>query len=99
LPAEFVDNSFSGWNGRARIEWPNRGYAVAIEADPAIRLTHFYSLGADCPIFCFEQITHQIDAFNLPASRMRPACAYSPPARKRRCGSATPPNGSELMCG
>jgi aldose 1-epimerase len=66
LPAEFVDNSFSGWDGRARIEWPSQQYAVSIQADPAIRLTHFYSLGADCPIFCFEQVTHQIDAFNLP---------------------------------
>ena len=68
LPAGFIDNSFSGWDGRARIEWPEQGYAVTIEADPAIRLMHVYSLGADCPIFCFEQITHLIDAFNLPGA-------------------------------
>ena len=68
LPAEFVDNSFSGWDGRARIDWPEQGYTVSIEAVPAIRLTHFYSLGKDCPIFCFEQITHLIDAFNLPGT-------------------------------
>jgi aldose 1-epimerase len=68
LPPEFVDNSFAGWDGRARIEWPEQGYFVDVEADPKIRLFHFYSLGADCPIFCFEQITHLIDAFNLPGS-------------------------------
>jgi aldose 1-epimerase len=68
LPPEFVDNSFSGWDGRGRIEWPDQGYAVSIEADPAIERFHFYSLGADCPIFCFEQISHLIDAFNLPGA-------------------------------
>lgn len=66
LPPEFVDNSFSGWDGRARIEWPAQDYAVAIEADPDIDICHFYSLGADCPIFCFEPVTHVIDALNLP---------------------------------
>ena len=68
LPDEFVDNSFSGWDGHARIEWPAQGYAVVIEADPGIHLAHFYSLGAGCPIFCFEQITHMIDALNLPGA-------------------------------
>ncbi|MDQ3560509.1 MAG: aldose 1-epimerase [Pseudomonadota bacterium] len=43
LPPEFIDNSFSGWDSRARIEWPDGGYAVTIEADPAIRLSHFYA--------------------------------------------------------
>jgi aldose 1-epimerase len=68
LPADFIDNSFSGWDGRGRIEWPDQDYAVAVEADPAIRLYHVYSLGAACPIFCFEQVTHVIDALNLPGS-------------------------------
>jgi aldose 1-epimerase len=66
LPPGFVDNSFSGSDGRARIEWPSQRYAVSIEADPEIDICHFYSLGADCPIFCFEPVTHVIDALNLP---------------------------------
>ncbi len=68
LPPDFIDNSFAGWDGRARIEWPDQGYAVLVEADPAIRLYHLYSLGADCPIFCFEPVTHVIDALNLPGT-------------------------------
>jgi aldose 1-epimerase len=67
LPDEFIDNSFTGWDGRARIEWPQAGYAVAIEADPAIRLSHLYAPGPHMPFYCFEQITHMIDAFNIPA--------------------------------
>ena len=67
LPPEFVDNSFTGWDGRARIEWPREGYACSIEADPAIKLTHLYAPGPEVPYFCFEQISHMIDAFNIPA--------------------------------
>lgn len=66
LPPEFIDNSYSGWDSQARIEWPGQGYAVTIEADHAIRLSHLYAPGPEMPIFCFEQITHMIDAFNLP---------------------------------
>ncbi len=68
LPPDFIDNSFAGWDGTAHIEWPHRAYAVSVEAHPAIRLYHVYSLGADCPIFCFEQVTHVIDALNLPGA-------------------------------
>src|SRR5687767_12767910 len=28
LPRDFIDNSFAGWDGQARIEWPERSYAV-----------------------------------------------------------------------
>jgi len=66
LPPDFIDNSFAGWDGRARIEWPSLLYAVAIEADPEIRLSHVYAPGPQFPFFCFEQITNMIDAFNLP---------------------------------
>ena len=67
LPAEFIDNSFTGWYGHARITWPERRYAVTVEADPAIKLTHVYAPQPELPFFCFEQITHMIDAFNIPA--------------------------------
>jgi aldose 1-epimerase len=68
LPPEFVDNSFSGWDGFGRIEWPGDRYAVTVEADPNVKIWHFYSLGAQCPIFCFEQVTTVIDAINIPGS-------------------------------
>ena len=67
LPTEYIDNSFTGWDGQARIEWPDQGYAVTIKADPAIKLSHLYAPGPELPFFCFEQITHMIDAFNIPA--------------------------------
>jgi aldose 1-epimerase len=68
LPAGFIDNGFAGWDGRARIEWPDRGVAVEIEADPGVRFYHVYSLDADCPFFCFEPVTHANNAFGKPGT-------------------------------
>lgn len=66
LPEAFIDNGFAGWSGRAEVHWQDRGVAVEIAADPAINLYHLYSLGADCPIFCFEPVTNPNGAFNKP---------------------------------
>lgn len=62
LPEDFIDNGFAGWDGRARIEWPDRGLAIDIEADPQVRFYHVYSLDAECPFFCFEPVTHENNA-------------------------------------
>jgi aldose 1-epimerase len=66
LPADFIDNGFAGWDGHARIAWPDRGAAVDIVADPGVRFYHVYSLGADCPFFCFEPVTNENNAFGKP---------------------------------
>ncbi|MGH6923891.1 MAG: aldose 1-epimerase [Propylenella sp.] len=66
LPDDFIDNGFAGWDGRARIDWPGRGVALAIEADPAIHLYHVYSLGREHEVFCFEPVTHENNAFAKP---------------------------------
>jgi aldose 1-epimerase len=66
LPDDFIDNGFAGWNGRARIAWPDRGVAVDIEANPGVRYYHVYSLDKDCPIFCFEPVTAPFNALGQP---------------------------------
>ncbi|MFO1038978.1 MAG: aldose 1-epimerase [Geminicoccaceae bacterium] len=66
LPAGLVDNGFSGWNGRARMRWPDRGLQVEIEADPALSTYILYSPTTDADFFCFEPVTHPIDACHLP---------------------------------
>jgi aldose 1-epimerase len=66
LPDDFIDNGFAGWDGRARIEWTDRGIAVDIEADPATRYYHVYSPDKDCGFFCFEPVTHENNAFAKP---------------------------------
>jgi aldose 1-epimerase len=68
LPGDFFDNGYAGWDGRARIDWPDRGVAVEIEADANVRFYHVYSLDADCPYFCFEPVTHPNNAFGKPGT-------------------------------
>jgi len=68
LPDDFIDNGYAGWDGHARIEWTDRGVAVDVESDPGTRYSHVYSLGKDCPIFCFEPVTHPNNAFGKPGT-------------------------------
>lgn len=82
LPDAFIDNGFAGWDGRARIAWADRGAAVEIEADSAIRLFHVYSLNADCPFFCFEPVTHANNAYGKPGTPQQNALRVLAPAEE-----------------
>jgi aldose 1-epimerase len=68
LPDDFIDNGYAGWDGRARIDWPDRGVMLDIEADSATRYYHVYSLDKDCPYFCFEPVTHPNNALCKPGT-------------------------------
>ncbi len=83
LPREIVVNhAFTGWCGRARVLWPERGLALDIEAD-----MHDYVLytPAGENWFCFEPVDHPIDAVNLPGGAVRHGMtALAPGARLTR---------------
>jgi aldose 1-epimerase len=66
LPAGWINNGFSGWNGRAAIVWEDRDMALDILAAPPIGTYILYSPSADSSFFCFEPVTHAVDAHNLP---------------------------------
>ncbi|MCQ4630018.1 aldose 1-epimerase [Shinella sp. CPCC 100929] len=68
LPARWINNWFDGWDGKARIEWPARGLAAEVTASQALRQYVVFSPAADADFFCFEPVTHPVDAFNLPGS-------------------------------
>lgn len=68
LPARWINNWFDGWDGKARIEWPARGLAADVTASRALRQYVVFSPAADADFFCFEPVTHPVDAFNLPGS-------------------------------
>ncbi len=65
LPDGFVNNAFTGWPGRASVLWPARGLALDIEAS-ALPVYILYAPGPDAGFFCFEPVSHVVDAFNLP---------------------------------
>ncbi len=62
-----MDNTFTGWDGRAVIAWPEWNASLAIEADPALGfLVVFTPPGED--FFCVEPVSNCTDAFNYAAT-------------------------------
>jgi aldose 1-epimerase len=71
LPAGFINNAFEGWDRGARVEWPARGLTLAITAAAPLSRYMVYSPAATSDFFCFEPVSHPVDAFHLPGGPMR----------------------------
>lgn len=63
LPAGWTNNAFDGWDGRARITWPELDLALAIEASPGLGTFMLYTPPGE-PCWCFEPASHVPDAHN-----------------------------------
>ena len=66
LPEAWINNAFLEWDGRARILWPDRGISLDASAEPPLTTYILYSPAFDADFFCFEPVTHPVDAHNLP---------------------------------
>lgn len=65
LDGELIDNCFSGWDGEAVIKWPDRKLSLTMTMQENSGYNLLYRPpGGD--YFCFEPITHPIDAFHMP---------------------------------
>lgn len=64
--ATTTDNVFAGWDGTARIVWPERDIMLTMTASEAARWMVVYS-PPDQDIACIEGVTHPTDPFNDPA--------------------------------
>ena len=66
-----IDNAFTGWSGKANINWPEHPMRLEMRVpdvhdrgrDDGYCLLYRPELGS---AFCFEPVTHPIDAFHLP---------------------------------
>ena len=64
LPDHWVNNGFEGWDGKARIVWPEQNTALAIRADPLFdRFFLYVPHGVPEPqsrsdYFCLEPMSH-----------------------------------------
>jgi aldose 1-epimerase len=70
------DNCFGGWDGKARIGWAGKGYALSIESDMP-QAVLFTPKGED--FFCFEPVPHINNALNRTHGDMpgiAPGCSY-----------------------
>jgi aldose 1-epimerase len=61
-----LDNGFDGWNGKAFLDWPDRGFGLSVEAGPPFDHLQIYApFGRD--FLCIEPISHMTDALNRAA--------------------------------
>ena len=66
LSDRWVNNGFSGWNGRARIEQGRQALSCTLTASEDLGTLILYAPDKDAPFFCLEPVSHPVDAFNLP---------------------------------
>lgn len=66
LPDAWINNAFTGWPGAATISQPDLHVMVDIEASANLDVAIVYSPGPDADFFCFEPVSHSVDAHNLP---------------------------------
>ncbi len=59
-------NGFTGWDGRASIEWPELRAKLSIEASATLGHVVIYTPPGQ-PYFCVEPVSHSVEPFNLEA--------------------------------
>lgn len=65
LPDGFVNMAYDGWMGEATITQGPDAVSVSVTA-PGLMVAQVYSPGADAGFFCFEPVSHPVDAHNAP---------------------------------
>lgn len=66
LPAGWINNCFSGWDGHLRIKQDDDAVSIDLTACTKLDSLILFSPGADADFFCAEPVSHPVDAFNLP---------------------------------
>lgn len=65
LEGPMIDHCFTGWDGRAMIDYPDQGFSLELATrERSGCLLMYRPPGLD--YFCLEPITHPIDAFHMP---------------------------------
>ena len=66
LPNGLINNAFTGWDGHAKLEQKSLGLTVEITAQAPLDNAIIYSPDCHANFFCFEPVTHSVDAHNQP---------------------------------
>lgn len=65
LEGPMIDNCYTGWNGKARIAYPDRGLSMTMVMPDCNGYMMLYR-PPHRDFFCLEPVTHPIDAFHMP---------------------------------
>lgn len=74
IPAHWVNNGFSGWNGQATIEWPDAACQLLLSTEPAAPCYFLFVADAQfdpeyqSDYFCFEPMSHGPDDHHRPSA-------------------------------
>jgi len=59
-----LDNNFTGWDGQARLRWPEQRLGLAIEAGPGLEHLIVYTPPVDQGFIAVEPVSHANAALN-----------------------------------
>ena len=62
-----LDNCYTGWDGSAEIDWPERGNGLSMTAEGPLGFLVVYTPPGE-DFFCAEPVSNATDAFNLAAA-------------------------------
>jgi aldose 1-epimerase len=65
LAGPLIDHCFNGWDGKAEIDYPDKGIRLTMLMENSPGYTLMYR-PPEYDYFCLEPITHPIDAFHMP---------------------------------
>lgn len=65
LPQRWINCAFSSWDGRARIQQAEDVVSVTVTSS-TLTSAIIYSPDPECGFFCFEPVSHPVNAHNLP---------------------------------
>lgn len=66
LPDARIDNCFDGWDSKALVAQPDLGIDVSVSVSQNLDHAMVFAPGADAGFFCFEPVSHAVDAVNMP---------------------------------
>ena len=66
LPNTWINNCYTGWRGKARIKQGLDAVSCSISSSKNLNNAIIYSPNSKSSFFCFEPVSHPVDAFNLP---------------------------------
>lgn len=66
LPETLINNGYTGWSGTANIEQGPDAVSCMVSASSNLDTALVYSPDAGADFFCFEPVSHPVDAFHLP---------------------------------
>jgi len=67
LPNSWINNCYTGWDGTAVIKQDFGAMSCTVTASQSLSNAIIFSPNQTSNFFCFEPVSHPVDAFNLPA--------------------------------